>query len=126
MPDLIPFLAPRRKRALGRFVEYEGRRYGVPASYKGKIVRVMRLRERLTLLDVIDFHELYTNTVDWAHTDKRCPGQWDYGSLPEPDERPTAPVRSIMTMCEETSPVDTDDFSRFSLLAAIAQEAGNE
>ena len=126
MPVLIPFLAPRRKLAFDRFVEYEGRRYGVPASYKRKVVRVMRLRERLTLLDVIDFHELYTYTVDWAHADKRCPGQWDYGSLPEPEEMPTAPVGSIMMMDEETSLADTDDLSRFSLLAAIAEEAGNE
>ena len=126
MPVLIPFLAPRRKLAFDRFVEYEGRRYGVPASYKRKVVRVMRLRERLTLLDVIDFHELYTYTVDWAHADKRCPGQWDYGSLPEPEEMPTAPVGSIMMMGEETSLADTDDLSRFSLLAAIAEEAGNE
>ena len=69
---------------------------------------------------------MYTYTVDWAHADKRCPGQWDYGSLPEPEEMPTAPVGSIMMMGEETSLADTDDLSRFSLLAAIAEEAGNE
>ena len=45
MPVLIPFPAPRRKLAFDRFVEYEGRRYGVPASYRRKVVRVMRLRE---------------------------------------------------------------------------------
>ena len=39
---------------------------------------------------------------------------------------PTAPVGSIMMMGEETSLADTDDLSRFSLLAAIAEEAGNE
>ena len=46
--------------------------------------------------------------------------------LTEPEEMPAAPVGSIMMMGEETSLADTDDLSRFSLLAAIAEEAGNE
>ena len=38
----MPYLAPSRAITLDGFVYYEGRRYGVPFSYKQKKARIMR------------------------------------------------------------------------------------
>lgn len=47
---LLAYLAPERSISFDGFVEYEGRRFGVPCSYTGKKARVMRSGDELMIL----------------------------------------------------------------------------
>ena len=125
-PLLLPYLAPRRNLSFDRFVEYEGRRYGVPLPYTRRSVRVMRDREKLSVLDSDDFHELASYTVDWSGKDKTCPGQWDLGAPQCPQEKPTAPVHDLMRIKESASDVQSDVIAGFSILAELEKEARHE
>ena len=124
-PMLIPYLAPVRRLSFDRYVQYEGRRYGVPSSYVKRVARVMRDYERLHVIDCDDYMEVASYDVDWAKADKSCPGQWDYGMVDQPEEHPTAPVRSTLRIA--TDAATSNDLSRFSLFAAIDdKEAPND
>ena len=118
-PLLLPYLAPKRSLSFDRFVEYEGRRYGVPMPHTRRSIRVMRDREKLLVLDSDDFHELASYTVDWSRRDKVCPGQWDLGSAQCPEEKPTAPVHNIMKMEETSAEAQDDVIAGFSILAEL-------
>lgn len=121
-PFLMPYLAPRRKLSLDRFVQYEGRRYGVPSFYTKRSAWVMRDHERLLVLDCDDCYELAAYDVDWAKRDKTCPGQWDYGVSGQPEEQPTSPVKSILTKVQDDAmDAEVVDMDRFSLFAAIGR-----
>ena len=48
---IMPYLAPSRAITLDGFVYYEGRRYGVPFSYKQKKARIMRNLDDVYILD---------------------------------------------------------------------------
>ena len=41
-PTLLCYLCPERKISFDGFVNYEGRRFGVPFSYRGSTARIMR------------------------------------------------------------------------------------
>ena len=124
-PMLIPYLAPVRRLSFDRYVQYEGRRYGVTSSYVKRVARVMRDYERLHVIDCDDYMEVASYDVDWAKADKPCPGQWDYGMVDQPEEHPTAPVRSTLRIA--TDAATSNDLSRFSLFAAIDdKEAPND
>ena len=47
---VLPYLAPERSISFDGFVEYEGRRFGVPYTYTGKKARVMRGGDELMIL----------------------------------------------------------------------------
>ena len=118
----MPYLAPRRKLSLDHFVQYEGRRYGVPSFYTKRSAWVMRDHERLLVLDCDDCYELAAYDVDWAKRDKTCPGQWDYGVSAQPEEQPTSPVKSILTKVQDDAmDAEVVDMDRFSLFAAIGR-----
>ena len=122
---LLPYLAPARRLTFDRFIQYEGRRYGVPSFYTKRSARVMRDHEKLVVLDLDDFAEIAAYDVDWARADKTCPGQWDYGVLDQPEERPTAPVKSYLKAAHDAIDADVDDLSHFSLFAALDEQEGS-
>ena len=121
-PVLLPYLAPVRSLSFDRFVEYEGRRYGVPLPYARKRARMMRSGETLAILDDSDFHELASYAVDWARKDKSCPGQWDYGADKCPEEHPTAPVTGVLRIAEDSADSKSSDLARLSILAQLEKE----
>lgn len=96
--SLFPYLAPARAVSFDGFVEYEGRRYGVPLSYRSGKARVMRDGEILYVLDYESGARLAEYNVDWARASKCCPGQWseEYGAQPE--ELPTNTVRVSVSL----------------------------
>ena len=103
---LLPYLAPERSISFDGFVEYEGRRFGVPYTYTGRKARVMRRGDELMIL-TSDGGLLQRYGVDWSMTSKTCPGQW----APMPEEIPTAPVKATVHIAGHK----TDSrFSRFS------------
>ena len=86
----------------------------------------MRDHEKLTILDCEDFHELASYTVDWAMRDKTCPGQWDLGAEDCPEEKPTAPVRTLMKIVDGATDAQVDVIAGFSILAELEKEAVHE
>lgn len=112
MDVLIPYLAPLRTISFDGFVEYEGRRYGVPYSYTAKKARVMRSGNRLMVLTT-EGTILQEYDVDWARKSKTCPDQWGPSDEEErPEEHPTAPVKAVINV--STRP-GRNRFSRFSI-----------
>lgn len=108
MDAILPFLAPERSITLDGFVFYEGRRYGVPFSYIGRKVRVMRDRETLYILDPNTFAVIETHGVDWSRRPHYSATQFEPA---QPEEHPTAAVRASIGFsggrgCD-------DDFKRF-------------
>lgn len=103
---LLAYLAPERSISFDGFVEYEGRRFGVPYSYTGKKARVMRRGDDLMIL-TSSGELLQRYDVDWSRGSKTCPGQWG----PMPEETPTAPVRATVHIAGRRN---DGRFSRFS------------
>jgi len=85
------YLSPERIISFDGFVNYEGRRYGVPYSYPGKTARVMRSGDTVYLYSADLRTLLATHTVTWSRRDSFCEEQ--YETPPQPEELPTAPVR---------------------------------
>ena len=86
------YLCPERKISFDGFVNYEGRRFGVPYSYPSAIARVERSGDLLRIYSADLKVLLATHTVTWSQTDSLCKGQ--YETLEQPEEFPTAPVQT--------------------------------
>ena len=110
-PELMPYRAPARKISFDGYVSYEGRSYGVPYSYQRSLVRVLRDGDDLLILDPETFRPIVRHAVDWSRPVTPCKNQW---ALPaKPEERPTSPVRSCMSISDENA--EDDRFARFKL-----------
>ena len=110
LPDdgvVLPFLAPERSITLDGFVFYEGRRYGVPFSYIGRKVRVMRSGGTLFILDPKTFTVLEEHAVDWSNRPHYSVSQFE---PLQPEELPTSKVKDTI---EFSKGGDDDGFSRF-------------
>ena len=106
-PELLSYYCPERRISFDGFVNYEGRRYGVPYRYHGRTVRVRRKGFYLYIYSS-DFSELLvTHDVTWSRRDRFCVDQY---TDDQPEELPTAPVRVMIT--ENQSLSDTA-FSKF-------------
>ena len=91
--DAVKFyLCPERKISFDGFVNYEGRRFGVPYSYTGATARVSRSGDTLYIYSLDLRVLLVTHDVTWSRKDSFCEGQ--YEEKAQPEEFPTAPVRT--------------------------------
>lgn len=109
---LLSYLAPLRTISFDGFVEYEGRRYGVPYAYTEKKARVMRSGNRLKVLTTAGT-VLHEYEVDWSGRSKICPDQWgpsDEDAMTE--EHPSAPVKAVLNISTKR---ERTRFSRFSI-----------
>ena len=107
--ELSYYLCPERKISFDGFVNYDGRRFGVPYWYTQKTCRVKRDGYILYIYDVSMTKVLTTHDVTWSRRDSFCKDQ--YAST-QPEEHPTAPVRARIQQLE---PKDHDPgFSRFN------------
>lgn len=95
------YLCPERKISFDGFVNYEGRRFGVPYSYPGATARVQRSGDLLRIYSADLKVLLTTHTVTWSRTDSFCEGQ--YESLAQPEEFPTAPVQTQIFQLPKSS-----------------------
>lgn len=95
MPVLMEYLAPERRISADGFVNYDGRKYGVPASYSGSCARAMRCGNEVIIYDQTLSYELARHECDWSKKPHYCEGQFLM-----PEEKPTAPVRSAIMMAE--------------------------
>ena len=86
------YLCPERKISFDGFVNYEGRRFGVPYSYPGATARISRSGDTLYIYSADLRTLLVSHNVTWSRKDSFCEGQ--YEELPQPEEFPTMPVRT--------------------------------
>lgn len=87
--EICKYLYPERRISFDGFVNYEGRRFGVPYSYPGRTVRVSRSGDTLLILTPDTFTVLAEHNVTWSRLDSYCEDQFE----PQPEEQPTVPVR---------------------------------
>lgn len=107
--ELMFYLCPRRLISFDGFVNYEGRRFGVPYWYTNKVCRVQRREYELIIYDEDLSRVLTTHDVTWGKKDSFCRDQ--YASA-QPEEFPTAPVRSRILQIEEKT--QDPGFSKFN------------
>ena len=85
-------LVSERRISFDGFVNSEGRRFGVPYSYPGATARIERSGDTLYIYSADLKCLLTTHDVTWSRRDSFCDGQ--YKAFPQPEEFPTAPVRT--------------------------------
>ena len=107
--EVQQYLCPERKISFDGFVNYEGRRFGVPYFYTKKVCRVMRDEYTLYILSD-DMQEILTkHDVTWSRRDSYCEDQFE---KEEPEESPTMPVTVRM---HQTPQAEYDPaFDRFN------------
>ena len=107
---VLKYLCPERSISFDGFVEYEGRRFGVPYSYTKHTARVRRKGEQL-LIYSDDLNELLvTYDVTWSRKDRYCEDQ--YLLSDQPEEQPSVPVTTYITRIEE--PKRITGFEKFN------------
>ena len=101
-PALLFYLCPERKISFDGFVNYEGRRFGVPFSYRGATARIMRKDDMIYIYSADLKQQLTTHDVTWSKRDRYCADQ--YAALEQPEEFPTMPVRTEISRLPEPEP----------------------
>lgn len=101
------FLCPERRISFDGFVNYEGRRFGVPYSYPGRTARIMRSGDTIYIYSVDMFSLLTTHDVTWSRRDSFCEGQYEA----QPEELPTAPVKTQIRQLPK--PTSNLSFAKF-------------
>lgn len=102
------YLCPERRISFDGFVNYEGRRFGVPYSYSGSIARVMRSGDMLYIYSADMNSLLATHAVTWSRRDSFCEGQYE---PQQPEELPTAPVKTQIRQLPK--PTGNISFAKF-------------
>ena len=88
--EIRRYLCPERRISFDGFVNYEGRRFGVPYSYPGSIARVSRDGDTLYIFSDDLRSVLATHNVTWSRRDSFCEDQFQT----QPEEQPTMPVKT--------------------------------
>ena len=99
--ELLFYLCPECRISFGGFVNYEGRRFGVPYSYTGRTARILRDGDQLYIYSA-DLRQLFTtHNVIWSRYDSFCADQY---ALPEqPEEFPSMPVKTVIKQLPSSS-----------------------
>ena len=106
---LLPYLCPERKISFDGFINYEGRRFGVPYSYVGRTARVRRQGYYLYIYSS-DFKVLLTtHDVTWSRRDRFCADQY---VATQPEELPTT---KVTVRIEQLPEVPVGAFDKFDL-----------
>lgn len=113
--DVMMYLCPVRKISFDGFVNYEGRRFGVPYFYTEKQCRVRRDAFNLYIYDMDLTKELTRHNVTWSRKDSFCKDQYTDG---QPEEYPSMTVRTTMYQLEE--PVPSTSFDKFDFEKAAS------
>lgn len=116
-PELSFYLCPERKITFDGFINYEGRRFGVPYWYTGTTCRVKRDGYVLSIYDSNMSRTLATHDITWGRRDSYCKDQY---ALSQPEEHPTAPVK---VRIQQLNPPEYDSgFSRFNFEEGLDNE----
>ncbi len=113
--DVLKYLCPLRKISFDGFVNFEGRRYGVPYWYTKKLCRVRRDAFTLYIYDDELTKELVQHNVNWSRKDNLCKDQY---AVDQPEEYPSVPVKTMVTQLEEHEP--SSAFEKFNFAKAVS------
>lgn len=114
--EIRRYLCPERKISFDGFVNYEGRRFGVPYSYTSRICRVERKDFSLYIFSDDLSRLLVKHNVTWSRRDAFCKDQY----VDQPEEFPTMPVHVSMTQRE---PIHNSVFDRFNFDKEVKRNA---
>ena len=114
-PEVRQYLCPLRKISFDGFVNYEGRRFGVPYYYTRKQVRILRSDNKLYIYSDDLGQLLLEHDVTWSKHDSYCKDQ--YASNAQPEEHPTAPV-AVQTAFAQP-PDANDSFAKFDFSKGV-------
>ncbi len=106
--DVMVYLCPLRKISFDGFVNFEGRRFGVPYWYTERTCRVRRDAFTLYIYDSDLTKELVQHNVTWSRKDSFCKDQY---ALPQPEEVPSTPVKIAIRQIEGRK--DDRSFDKF-------------
>ena len=106
--DTTVYLCPLRKISFDGFVNYEGRRFGIPCWYTEKTCRVRRDAFTLYIYDSGLTKELVQHNVTWSRKDSYCKDQY---LIEQPEEVPSTAVKITLKQIEEKVP--DDGFRKF-------------
>lgn len=112
--EIQKYLCPLRAISFDGFINYEGRRFGVPYSYHKKMCRVKRSMFDLYIYSDDLNEELAVHNVTWSKKDSYCMYQYDDT---QPEELPSAPVKTEMRQTEEKNP--SSAFDKFNFAKAV-------
>lgn len=99
--EIRKYLYPERTISFDGFVNFEGRRFGVPVWYSDRRCRVGRVDYEIHIYSLDLKQELTTHQVTWSRKDSYCEDQFE---TEEPEEQPTTPVKTIMHQQEAVQP----------------------
>ena len=102
------YLCPERRISFDGFVNYEGRRFGVPYWYANRVCRVQRLGDKIRIWADDLSRVLTTHDVTWSKKDSFCEDQ--YVNV-QPEEKPTMQVKTFIYQMNE--PDRDPGFSKF-------------
>lgn len=91
--DIHLYLWPLRIISFDGFINYEGRRFGVPYRYTGKTCRVSRQEFTLYIYTPDLKQKLVEHNVTWSRKDSFCKDQY---AIRQPEEYPTSSVTTVM------------------------------
>ena len=115
--ELSYYLCPERRISFDGFVNYEGRRFGVPYWYTEKTCRVCRDGYVLYVYDNRMSKVLTTHDVTWSRRDSYCRDQY---VTEQPEEHPSERVR---VRIQQMNPLQYDSgFERFNFEEVLRHE----
>ena len=114
--EIRRYLCPVRKISFDGFINFEGRRFGVPYRYVGQFARVSRQNRTLYIYSEDLRHLLATHEVTWSKRDSYCEEQ--YAALSQPEEFPTMPVQATVRQLSE--PDSHDAFEKFNFAKGVS------
>ena len=97
--SLMYYLCPLRQISFDGFINYEGRRFGVPYRYTGRSVRACRKGDTLFIYTPDMKELLVTHEITWSRKDRFCRDQ--FPDAPALEELPTAPVKTSIRQLAE-------------------------
>ena len=103
------YLAPLRTISFDGFINYEGRRFGVPYTYTRKLARAIRNGNKLFVYSDDLKQLLATHNVTWSRKDSFCNGQ--YEDVEQPEEFPTAVIKTTIHQLPQENSVTFDKFN---------------
>ena len=113
--EIRRYLCPARKISFDGFVNFEGRRFGVPYHYAGQYARVSRQGRTLYVYSEDLRFLLATHEVTWSRRDSFCEDQY---AASQPEEFPTMPVRTKVKQLGK--PESYDAFEKFNFAKGLS------
>ena len=107
--EIAKYLCPPRQISFDGFVNYEGRRFGVPYWYEEHSCRVKRDQGFVYIYDMELNRVLATHPVTWSRDDSFCKDQY---LAKQPEELPSMPVKSVIQRTEP--PKRLTGFAKFN------------